>query len=731
MDLSLPSQWIIEAEPWQWLAVGAPGFLSAWWLYGRSGVRIAQKSTGGGLNTGGRLVLGLLRWCAITILAFLLLEPLIREIELEKEAPVAIVLIDQSTSVLGRSGGNEDQTDKERASALDSWLMEFKNELDAFELTSEWYGFDRDLAPLVISNDEAITWEGTQTNISASASALNNRIENRNVAGVILATDGRANRGGNPEYGTDWPLAPIFTLGLGDTTSYKDRWIARVNHNQVAYLNNTFPVEAVVHSQGMKGQQGLVQVFNGSEQIAQQEWMCDSDQDVQKIRFMLPATAVGTQRYRIIASEGPSEFVAENNERTFYVDVLESRRLVTCIADAPHPDAGAIAMSLDALDAYDVEIIYLSRLADASKILQALDKSDVIIAHNLLGKTWGGKTWPEWMSTNNANVWWLAASEEAYDYLRSSNDMDVRLSASSELQQTHRSRLNPSYGLIDYNEKELGLAMATWPPMTGPIAPLTWSPAWTPLLYKQLGYIETTEVFWATRKMVSGARTGLTMGEGLWNWRMRNFMQENSHNNFDQLVQRHVQYLAANDKKERFNIQTESRIASDMSIYFTAEAYDAGWTMSKNAEIDAALTNDEGEKFLKTLRFNGERYELDFGKMPEGQYKWSATCAVDQELFLKSGSLVVENTQLEQTSQPANHNLLQRISSTNGGQFLGDWKTTSPQQAASDFVQAGIPATILHEQVTLQSGLEWLPLLLFALVLLSIEWIVRRRNMGY
>jgi hypothetical protein len=26
MDLTLPSQWIIEAEPWQWLAIGTPDF---------------------------------------------------------------------------------------------------------------------------------------------------------------------------------------------------------------------------------------------------------------------------------------------------------------------------------------------------------------------------------------------------------------------------------------------------------------------------------------------------------------------------------------------------------------------------------------------------------------------------------------------------------------------------------------------------------------------------------
>ena len=111
MDMSLPSQWIIEAEPWQWLAIGAPGFFAAWWLYGRGGKAIERKSTGGGLTVAARLLLGLIRWSAFTLLAFLLLEPLIRSIELDKEEPVAVMLIDQSAYILARTDGREEELD--------------------------------------------------------------------------------------------------------------------------------------------------------------------------------------------------------------------------------------------------------------------------------------------------------------------------------------------------------------------------------------------------------------------------------------------------------------------------------------------------------------------------------------------------------------------------------------------------------------------------------------------
>ncbi len=343
MDMSLPSQWIIEAEPWHWFAIGAPGFFAAWWLYGRGGKAIERKSTGGGLTVAARLLLGLVRWSAFTLLAFLLLEPLIRSIELDKEEPVAVMLIDQSASILARTDGSEEELDLKR------WFQALGSELEAKGLRTEWYGFDQNLNENILESDAPLRWDGTQTNLSAAITELNDRIENRNIAGIVLASDGLINRGVDTEYGTSWPLAPVYTVGLGDTTRHEDRWIVRVNHNQIAYLNNTFPVEAVIQSQGMEGQQGRVRIFQGSKQLAESEWICQNNQDIKRVKFMLPASVIGTQRFRLEASLGNNEFDESNNQRNFYVEILESRRMITCIADAPHPDLGAIALALDDL----------------------------------------------------------------------------------------------------------------------------------------------------------------------------------------------------------------------------------------------------------------------------------------------------------------------------------------------------------------------------------------------
>ena len=62
-------------------------------MYGR-GSGTAKTATGGGMAIGGRIALALIRTALLPPLAFLLLEPLIRTIHLDREEPIAILLID-------------------------------------------------------------------------------------------------------------------------------------------------------------------------------------------------------------------------------------------------------------------------------------------------------------------------------------------------------------------------------------------------------------------------------------------------------------------------------------------------------------------------------------------------------------------------------------------------------------------------------------------------------------
>jgi hypothetical protein len=719
--IDIPRDWIIEAESWQWAAaIGMAGAI-ALGLYGWNSA-IKRRATGQGLPAWGRWAMGLMRFCTLGILGFLLLEPLIQSVVYDEENPVAIVLVDESASVLARN-------DAATADTLNEWTAALIRDLTDLGMDVERYGFAGELRP-VVDVDSALSWDGAQTNLNAAIRTLTPRIENRNIAGIVLASDGLVNRGASPVYGVQWPNLPVWTVGLGDTTAVRDRWINTVNHNAVAYLGNSFPVQAIVESQGMDGQAGQLEVLHNGRVIASESWRTTGSSERTKLEFMLTAEATGLQKYTLRVATTEGEFDPRNNQRTLYIDVLESRRVIACIGAAAHPDLGAIRMALEALESYEIRAFDVASLRNPNALTDALNDADVVIAHNLFGKRWGGMEWTKLLAMNDLPVWWLAADESTWESLQRDNDLGVQMTASGDLMQTHQARLNPAFSALEWPE---GLAetLREWPPFFGPFEQVTWSPAWSTLAFRQFGDVETNDAFWGMRGASSGSKQILSIGEGLWRWRMRNFALNQSHAQFDTFIQRQVQFLAAEDARKRLVVQTEKRIGADQRVYFSGQAFDAAWTPMRDAIIELKLTDEAGQVFTRTMLPATRGFEADFGRMPAGTYRWEAMTTLDGTAFDDGGMLIVEDSQIERTHAAADLEVLAQVSDITGGTFLGHWKDTASEAVGTAIETAGIPATIRHEQTQLRDAIDWRLWLAVALVLLTVEWIVRRRNLGY
>lgn len=720
---TMPTDWVVEAEGWQWALLICSAALVAVILYGwRSGTH--RTATGNGLTPISRLFLGALRFLVVAGLGFLLLEPLIKKESFEKELPVTILLVDESASVLNRmDSANSSQSTHE-------WCQAFESGIQKREMAIESYGFANELLPKYTLTDTSWKWQGTQTNLDRAVRELTNRIENRNIAGILLISDGLVNRGAAPDYGINWPNLPIWTVGLGDTTTVRDRWVANVNHNRVAYLGNTFPVEVFVESQGFENASGSLEIKSNGRRIASEKWTHTTDRDILKFSFQLEATQVGTQRFDIEILAAEKEYDVTNNRKRFYVEVKESRRLITLISEFPHPDVGSIRTAIKGLDGFEVQSFNLSSLRDANSLNAAIEKSDVILAHNILGSRFGGKSWVDWFATFEKPVWWIAGTKDTWEFLQAPNDLGVELSNKGDLTQSHKARFNSNFSTLEF-PPELGSTVAQWPPFTGPFEDSKWSAAWSPLLFRQLGSIETQDVFWGVQTPASGNRRILTIGEGIWRWKMSQFRADGSHQQFNEFIQRQVQFLAAKDSRKRLLVESDRRIATDERLFIKGEAYDAAWNPISNIEIEVTLTDEQGQDFKQTMLVSNTGYAADFGKMPEGTYQWQAQCTIDGINFEENGLVIVENRQIEHTNLAADHGLLARISDRSAGKFLGDMAGLTPKEVIDAMYPNENPQTILHAQTTLRDLVDWWQWLLGLLILLSVEWTIRRRNLGY
>jgi hypothetical protein len=182
-----------------------------------------------------------LRFVLISLLAFLLLTPLIKTISNEKEKPVIIIAQDNSESIVV----NKDSAyyRKDYPAKMNALIDGLRKKYDV-KIVS--WG-DR------LSDRISYDYSDKQTDFSGLMDELNVRYSNRNVGAIVVASDGLYNRGSNPALSQNLLKVPVYTIALGDTNVQKDLLIDRVNFNKVVFLGNSFPLEITVQARECAG----------------------------------------------------------------------------------------------------------------------------------------------------------------------------------------------------------------------------------------------------------------------------------------------------------------------------------------------------------------------------------------------------------------------------------------------------------------------------------------------
>ncbi len=699
---------VLEAGPVAVVGVAAGAALAAWVLY-----RVWNGE--GGLRRSGRWALGALRFVVLAALGVLLLQPLIRQVVEDVERPVAVVLVDDSRSV------TMDGDSVEVAAALRGWTEGVRLALQERGLEAEVYRFAGSLAP------EAgdLGWQGDRTDVSGALAEVKDRFEHRNVKGVVLVSDGRVNRGVDPEYGAEGLTGvPLWTVGVGDTTDRADRWVAEVACNRVAYLGNRFPMEAVVGFRGAAVEPVEVTVEHAGQILHRTTWTPTSPEAVTRLSWTLEASQLGTQRYIVRCAVGADERLTVNNQATVYVDVLERRKTVVVAARAPHPDLGHVIAALDQQDAYDIRLHY-ERLPHPDWRAN-LDEAELVIVHDLAP----GSPWIQDLLGSTAPVWWMATGAPS---LAAFTRLNLGASfASRDLPHRVLGAPTPGFTLFQWPESA-SRAFQAQPPLQAPLGEWTLSPAWQPALQVRLGDLVSDEPLMAFRHVNGERRWAFSVGSGWWNWRMAEGLDRDDPEVLDAWVTSTAQYLTSRSDVRRFRVKSPKRVASDEAFVLQAEVYDGALNPLTGAEVTTRLVDAEGNELNGVFVEAGGRYRLDWGRLAPGVYTWTAETLLEGEWQRAAGEVAVEASVLEWTADRADHGLLLRLAERTGGVFLGALEApeATPEAVVDAVVARGGVEPIIFEEITLQDAveLEWICALLIAL--LSIEWIFRRRTIGY
>jgi hypothetical protein len=179
------------------------------------------------------LLFAIPRCLAYICLGLLFLNLEINQNEVITEKPDLIIGIDNSLSIAQLA----DTTRLKQK--VDSFIND--NDLNEnFNLNS--FSFSEDYQQL-----DRLDFKGSQTNISSFLKDIT-KIYRKDSSPIVLFTDGQQTQGQDYKYNVVSENRKLIPVIVGDTTSYSDLKIDRINANSYAFLNNQFPVEVFVSS---------------------------------------------------------------------------------------------------------------------------------------------------------------------------------------------------------------------------------------------------------------------------------------------------------------------------------------------------------------------------------------------------------------------------------------------------------------------------------------------------
>lgn len=279
----------------------------------------------------GRFLLGL-RLGSLAVLAWILLEPVYSRYEEREIRREVVILIDSSASM-----NLVDDGQSATRSELAQQALERSGLLDGLEgkiAVREVRAARR----VLLSDADAIEGWDQATDIAGALNEVMEQVPPDQLAGVVLVSDGRHNRPGSIEdaarrYGI--LDAPIAVIASGSEIPPKDAAIVSVKAPDSVYLGDRVRMAAKLKFDGYRGKRAKVTLFSGDEELESREVAIPQDHHREEVRFRHVPDEGGIGEYRIVVSGLEDERFDNNNDWSFKTVVTDARTNVLIIEGAP------------------------------------------------------------------------------------------------------------------------------------------------------------------------------------------------------------------------------------------------------------------------------------------------------------------------------------------------------------------------------------------------------------
>lgn len=678
---------------WMFLVSAAVGVAFALLLYFRN-----KKQHYGKTLTA---VLFVLRTLIAGIVTLLLFNPFIRQKVNAVEQPTVILVHDNTASIVLSKDSLFFKTD---------YLVQFA---DFNADLNQDFQVDEYLFGQEVRDFDQLDFTDQLTDISSLLQSLERKYYKRNVGAVLLFSDGVYNRGFEPSLLAERFAFPIHTVVLGDTLSYPDLFVKEVRYNKKVSLGSTFPVRVLVGAKDCVGGKPVLTLKEDGREVARQEIEIGSNRFSKEVDFMLEAEKKGVRQIEIEFQGLEGESQKLNNVKRIYVEVQEQKYKVLCIADAPHPDLGALKSVLN--DDCEMDFVLgrdeIPDLSEYQLLILHQTPSSHTDRTGLRQQLEKNKRLPVLIVVGNAT------EVDALDQLQQA--VTIHRGVTNTMLDV-RALYNTSFGTFTVNDK-LREQVRQYPPLALPHLEIEFRQAHDDLLMQEVLGMKSGLPLMA---FVKGERKmAFLFGTNVWRWRLFNYYQEHNSLVFDELFSKTMKYLLVN-ADDGLSVFAKEEYYSNEPVVMTGELRNPSNELVTFPDLSIRIVNKKTEETYDYLFSKREHdYELSAGVLPEGLYSYHAETELAGRKMSASGAFSVVAMGIEAQQLTADIDRLRGLSAATNGKCY----TVSQLSMLLEDLKADPRITSVEHHETRFEDLihsKWILLALIGLV--AIEWILRK-----
>ncbi len=633
--------------------------------------------------------LAFLRFISLSSIFLLLINPIVSQKLIEiKKTPLPII-VDNSKSISELNAIKE---------ASELYLKIAKNKAITEKYDVQLFSFDNEFKSL-----EQLDFKGNQSHIDGVAKNLKQLYRNTNYP-VVLFTDG------NQTMGNDYVFSfqentSVFPVVLGDTTTVFDLKINQINVNKYAFLKNKFPVEVFLHYNGNETITMNFSIQLKNQTVHKQLVTFSKDKKAQTVTVLLNAEKVGIAKYKVAISSNIKEKNTVNNAKNFAVEVIDQRSEIALVSSINHPDLGALKRSIEVNQQRKVVIVKPNEI-------KPLQNYNILILYQ---PTTAFKSIFHQNKVAQINTFVITGTATDFDFLNQvQDDLNFKMSSSKE---DYLATFESNFNLF----AQSNIGFENFPPLEHSFGVITAKNNVNTLLSARVRNVPVQNPI-LTFTENGSKREAYLLGENIWKWRLENNLNKKSFEDFDLFTDKIIQFLISNASKKNLNVTYESFYNSGESIEISAEYFNKNYEFDEKAQLTIQVTNSKTKVTKKyDLLKATNSYKVNLDGLEAGNYIFKVAEKKSNTSF--SGSFEVLDFEIEkQFVNPDKNRLEQLASNTNGMVYYPNQMEKLIQNLIAN--DNYIPTQ--KEIIKKLPLIDWVWLLIIAVLALATEWFVRK-----